>query len=233
MRPDLDLDDFDYALPPERIAQHPAAERDAARLLVLDRATGARSHARIRDLAGWLRAGDLLVVPGDADKSIIYNRAAEANGYSRMPPLATTVIDLEGAQLLAEWITKEIQPYTTYQEFRIAHFGNDTSQEGEPGEDPDGDGSDNNFEWLTNTDPDDPGRFWSFSINRIGGDISLEFPGVGSRRVIAFRSGDLLDWSRWEVRENEGTPLNPATIHVLAGPQSAAEEFFRFEIEER
>jgi len=62
MRPDLDLDDFNYALPPDRIAQHPAVERDAARLLVLDRATGARSHARIRELARWLRAGDLLVV---------------------------------------------------------------------------------------------------------------------------------------------------------------------------
>jgi S-adenosylmethionine:tRNA ribosyltransferase-isomerase len=59
---DLDLADFDYALPPDRIAQHPAAERDDARLLVLDRATGARSHARIRDLPRWLRAGDLLVV---------------------------------------------------------------------------------------------------------------------------------------------------------------------------
>ena len=62
MPPDVDLDDFDYALPPDRIAQHPAAERDAARLLVLDRATGARSHARIRELARWLRAGDLIVV---------------------------------------------------------------------------------------------------------------------------------------------------------------------------
>jgi S-adenosylmethionine:tRNA ribosyltransferase-isomerase len=62
MPPDVDLDDFDYALPPERIAQHPAAERDAARLLVLDRATGARTHGWIRELARWLRADDLLVV---------------------------------------------------------------------------------------------------------------------------------------------------------------------------
>jgi S-adenosylmethionine:tRNA ribosyltransferase-isomerase len=59
---DLDLADFDYALPPERIAQHPAAERDAARLLVQERAGGARHHARIRELGRWLRPGDLLVV---------------------------------------------------------------------------------------------------------------------------------------------------------------------------
>jgi S-adenosylmethionine:tRNA ribosyltransferase-isomerase len=59
---DVDLDDFDYVLSPDRIAQHPASERDDARLLVLDRATGERSHARIRDLPRWLRAGDLIVV---------------------------------------------------------------------------------------------------------------------------------------------------------------------------
>jgi S-adenosylmethionine:tRNA ribosyltransferase-isomerase len=62
MPPELDLDDYDYALPPEAIAQHPTPERDGARMLVLDRATRHRSHARIRGLAAWLRAGDLLVV---------------------------------------------------------------------------------------------------------------------------------------------------------------------------
>ena len=54
---------FDYALPPELIAQHPAAERDGARLLVLDRAAdGALTHSSIVDLPDWLRRGDLLVV---------------------------------------------------------------------------------------------------------------------------------------------------------------------------
>jgi S-adenosylmethionine:tRNA ribosyltransferase-isomerase len=55
------LGEFDYALPPESIAQQPAAEREAARLLVLDRASGAIEHAHVRDLARWLRPGDLLV----------------------------------------------------------------------------------------------------------------------------------------------------------------------------
>jgi S-adenosylmethionine:tRNA ribosyltransferase-isomerase len=58
----LRLADYDFALPPERIAQEPLAERDAARLLVLERASGARSHRGVRDLPGLLRAGDLLVV---------------------------------------------------------------------------------------------------------------------------------------------------------------------------
>jgi S-adenosylmethionine:tRNA ribosyltransferase-isomerase len=60
--PPLDLADFDYALPPDRIAQAATSERDAARLLVLDRGTGALAHALVADLPRWLRAGDLLVV---------------------------------------------------------------------------------------------------------------------------------------------------------------------------
>lgn len=58
----LSLDDFDFALPPASIAQAPAPQREAARLFVLDRATGARKHERIADLPQLLRAGDLLVV---------------------------------------------------------------------------------------------------------------------------------------------------------------------------
>ncbi len=53
------LGDFDFALPPELIAQHPAAERSASRLLD---ATGPQPVDRIfRDLPRLLEAGDLLV----------------------------------------------------------------------------------------------------------------------------------------------------------------------------
>jgi S-adenosylmethionine:tRNA ribosyltransferase-isomerase len=54
--------DFDYGLPGALIAQFPAASRADARLLALDRRTGAVSHASIRDLARNLVRGDLLVV---------------------------------------------------------------------------------------------------------------------------------------------------------------------------
>jgi S-adenosylmethionine:tRNA ribosyltransferase-isomerase len=58
----LHLSDFDYALPPERIAQTPIEPRDAARLLVLDRSSGEVSHQHLFDLPDILRQRDLLVV---------------------------------------------------------------------------------------------------------------------------------------------------------------------------
>jgi S-adenosylmethionine:tRNA ribosyltransferase-isomerase len=52
--------DFDFSLPAELVAQT-AVPRGTSRLLVLDRATGGVTHANIRDLPRFLRAGDLLV----------------------------------------------------------------------------------------------------------------------------------------------------------------------------
>ncbi|HEX6881991.1 MAG TPA: tRNA preQ1(34) S-adenosylmethionine ribosyltransferase-isomerase QueA [Planctomycetota bacterium] len=56
------LSDFDYELPPERIAQAPVAVRDEARLLVHERGPGRTQHRRVRELGELLRAGDLLVL---------------------------------------------------------------------------------------------------------------------------------------------------------------------------
>jgi S-adenosylmethionine:tRNA ribosyltransferase-isomerase len=58
----LPLSDFDYDLPPDLIAQEPLPARDASRLMVLDRVTGARRHHVFRDLPDLLRPGDLVVV---------------------------------------------------------------------------------------------------------------------------------------------------------------------------
>jgi len=56
------LDEFDYDLPRDRIAQEPLPEREASRLLVLDRARSELRHHVFRDLPGLLAPGDLVVV---------------------------------------------------------------------------------------------------------------------------------------------------------------------------
>ena len=54
--------DFHFDLPPELIAQQPAPERPASRLLHLERASGAWHDRQFRELPNLLRAGDLLVL---------------------------------------------------------------------------------------------------------------------------------------------------------------------------
>jgi hypothetical protein len=184
-------------------------------------------------IAAPLDPGDLLVIPRNVDGSILYNRTAAENGYGRMPPLATKEVDLEGAQLLADWIGQEVQLFTTYEEWRIANFGDDTSPEGEPEANPDGDVGDNTYEWLTNTDPNDGLSLWRPLIRVEGGNVALDFAGLGNRSLTAQRSPNLIDWGPWQVPGNDGVPRNPADSHTLTGPRAGEKEFFRFEIRER
>lgn len=58
----MDVEEFDYELPHELIAQEPLPERDAARLLVLPRDQGEPEHRMVRDLPALLRPGDVMVV---------------------------------------------------------------------------------------------------------------------------------------------------------------------------
>jgi S-adenosylmethionine:tRNA ribosyltransferase-isomerase len=57
----MDVEDFDFVLPPESIAQRPVP-RGTARLMALDRGTGAFAHRTVADLSNLLRSGDVLVV---------------------------------------------------------------------------------------------------------------------------------------------------------------------------
>ncbi|HQZ88756.1 MAG TPA: tRNA preQ1(34) S-adenosylmethionine ribosyltransferase-isomerase QueA [Thermomicrobiales bacterium] len=58
----IPLNWFDYKLPPDLIAQQPVEPRDAARLLLVDRSSGALSDRTFRDLPDLLNPGDLIVV---------------------------------------------------------------------------------------------------------------------------------------------------------------------------
>src|SRR5437773_6554219 len=73
----MQLAELDYPLPEALIAQAPAPERAAARLLVVDRGGAPLRHARVGDLAAFLRAGDVLVLND--------TRVIPARVYGRRP----------------------------------------------------------------------------------------------------------------------------------------------------
>lgn len=62
----MKLEDFHYTLPEARIAQRPLANRGDSRLLVVDRETGALADSHFRNLAQYLKAGDVLVLNDSA-----------------------------------------------------------------------------------------------------------------------------------------------------------------------
>ncbi len=62
MQQEFSLQAYNYTLPPENIAQHPADARENSRLLVLNRHSGKQEHQRFHQIIDLLNPGDLLVV---------------------------------------------------------------------------------------------------------------------------------------------------------------------------
>ena len=58
----MKLSEFDYSLPKELIAQYPVSQREKCRLMVIDRETRSISHKTFEDIAGYFKAGDLIVL---------------------------------------------------------------------------------------------------------------------------------------------------------------------------
>jgi len=73
----LTLDQFDYPLPPEKIAQTPLEQRDQSKLLVLDKNSGAITHKPFTNIIDYLNPGDILVANN--------SRVIPARLYGRKP----------------------------------------------------------------------------------------------------------------------------------------------------
>lgn len=62
MKPEFDIESYNYKLPPHQIAQFPAKKREASRLLVLDCRTGSIYDKKFPDILEFFQPGDLVVV---------------------------------------------------------------------------------------------------------------------------------------------------------------------------
>ncbi|MFC7337813.1 PQQ-dependent sugar dehydrogenase [Haloferula chungangensis] len=147
---------------------------------------------------------DRLVIPGNTAKSMILSLTSHTNGYNRMPPLATDIVDQEGVALLTDWINH----YANAKPALDATAGPFTVVENAPAVSPVGSGP-------QVSDPDDPSRgTLTFSI--IGGNDGGYFdidPSTGEITVVR----DGLDYEETTSRTlvvlaSDGFAPNPGEV---------------------
>jgi uncharacterized repeat protein (TIGR03806 family) len=177
---------------------------------------------------------DRLLVPGLSIRSIIPSRMSEENGYSRMPPFGSSVVDKAGVQLIRDWIEHELPNHQTYDEWRITQFGDSTSFEGRAEFDADADGCSNNYEFLTNTDPLSISDHYKPDMYFSRGLTVINRPNFSHRRVFVETSTDLFSWKSWNIPNNTGMPLAPSSANASAWQATNSDKarFFRLNISE-
>lgn len=170
---------------------------------------------------------DRLIVPGNDTNSILVNRAAARNGYTRMPPLGSSVTDTNGIQLLIDWIRLELPARQSYAQWRLARFGSSTSPEGVFSFDADLDGRNNMVEFLAHTDPLHPDSPPPVGITTGGGSTTISVNAPSGRSVRIQHSPDLMSWTNWSAPGNDGISAPPGSLLELTAPTTDPAAFFR------
>jgi len=105
----FNIEDYEYDLPEELIAQEPASSRDHSRLLVVERSEAAFFDRYFFDLPGILEPGDLMVVNNPNDKGAAIG--GDTNVVTLLEPhkdgrKLPVLPKREVAQRILDWVVK-------------------------------------------------------------------------------------------------------------------------------
>ena len=172
-----------------------------------------------------------LIVPGDTNHSVLLRRVA-ANGFSRMPPLATHQLDPAAISLLTQWITTDLTTRQDFPSWQLAYFGSTNSPSAGPSADPDNDGANNYYEFLTMTSPVTNSPLWKIYISTSGTNVNVSYLQLANRGFVVQQSSDLSTWSPWNVPGNQlGFGASNQWVS-FSGPLMSASQYFRVRISE-
>ncbi|MEK7949962.1 LamG-like jellyroll fold domain-containing protein [Luteolibacter soli] len=168
------------------------------------------------------------VVPGDTTHSIVLNRMAVTNGFTRMPPLASSEVDPANIQLITEWINSDLPNHPLYDQWRATFFtANDPN--GIKTADPDHDGISNYDEYLQGSSPVTGSAPWQASI----ADGSLQFLRKSHRYYAIQTSSDLSNWQPWSIPAVDSAYQSSDTLTEIPLPSgSGPKKFYRFQVTE-
>lgn len=108
-----------------------------------------------------------VLVPGQPDHSELLRRI-QTPGPDRMPPIGSGVVDVRGANLLERWI-QALPTRTTYADWRRTRLGAEAPADPDRRLDHDADGAPDYLEYLTGTDPMQPGDAWNLRATQGSG----------------------------------------------------------------
>lgn len=147
-----------------------------------------------------------VVRPAVVTNSMLHTRIA-IRGPGQMPPLASTVTDTQGVALIAAWIGS-LAGYQSFADWQLAQFGSTSDPGTGPGEDFDGDGSGNWFEYLAGTQPTNDSSFWAGpSFVDADGAPRIRFERLANRGFLIHANTDLVHgaWTPLDIPENRPT----------------------------
>ena len=145
-----------------------------------------------------------IVVPGDTGHSLLLQRMATP-GARRMPPLATTELDVQSINLVSNWIRSDLASYQSFNQWQMTFFGSTNGPGTGKYDDFDQDGAQNFQEYLVHSNPLLPADVWRMSARGTNGMIELSFPQIANRGFEVQESPVLdlpIPWRPLDVPEN-------------------------------
>jgi len=174
-----------------------------------------------------------VIKPGSLEKSVLFSRLASL-GERHMPPLATSVLNLEALKLLSLWITNSLPHYQSYADWQLANFGSTNGPNSAPEADADGDGAVNQLEYLTGTNPLEAGDRWEAGIAIAGADVDIRFPGIANRGFDVQWTTNLSNPNSWQPLDVPGNEpvfaITNSTMKVQDTLDNLLSKFYRVRI---